>query len=484
MNVTIELDKTDYKSFTFKDNETLEYRLADGEWQDSPKFSGFALKDLVEVFIRIKSTETTYASKEVSVIVKVGYGIQSTKAVNNPTTQSGVSTLSNESTVSVYSVELEQNTFVVTNYNELSAAVKNLSNNYLTTIIIKGSVVLEYDVTLKGKVKLIGEDNAELIFEKTGSKRRIYNTKNSEIIIENIKLTRTVTDSTENFPINLNEAGSIWFINVEFNIAVPTSGANLSYDRITYVPNGPDVRLYFDNCVFNTEAYFYRGTMVFFNSNNDLPQTGGSPTIVDLRNFKIDYSNKTFIIPSKVKVSLDEEFTDLIVSGSQFESNTTYYISNGNFTFQYTTKDLKLQTPTLRSVNVDYANEIITFDSKYLVSKNAEFTDLLTSGDSIVPGIKLFIKEIATGIYMDSDVFETILPERPEVVELVSEFECSFGFAMEYYPNAEYMINGEYQYSPVFIDLESGKTYTVTIRIAATDNSFASNTYQVKVTTK
>ena len=481
MNIQVELAKTDYKSFTLKEIENAEYRLANGEWQDSPTFTGFAIKDLVEVFVRIKSTETTYASLEVSVIVKIGYGIQNSKSINTLPTQSK---LQEQSTVSLYSDELDANTFIVTNYNELSNAVKNLSSNYLTTIIVKGSVVLEYDVTLKGKVKLIGEDNAELIFEKGSSKRRIYNSKNSEITIENIKLTRTVTDNTENFPINLNEAGSIWFVNVEFNVAVPETGANLSYDRITYVPNGPDVRLYFDNCVFNTEAYFYRGTMVFYNSNKDLPQTGGSPTIYDLRNFKIDYNTKTFIIPSKVKVSLDEEFTDLISSGSQFESNTTYYITNGSITFTYTTKNLKLQTPTLRSVNVDYANEIITFDSKYLVSKNAEFTDLVSSGDSIAPGMKLFIKEIATGIYMDSDVYEVTLPERPEVVELASEFECTFGFAMEYYPNAEYVINGEYQYSPVFIGLESGKTYTVTIRIAATDNSFASNTYQVVVTTK
>ena len=55
---------------------------------------------------------------------------------------------------------------------------------------------------------------------------------------------------------------------------------------------------------------------------------------------------------------------------------------------------------------------------------------------------------------------------------------------MEYYPNAQYKIDGEYQYSPVFVGLESGKTYTVTVWFAATDNSFATEAYQVEVTLK
>ena len=269
-----------------------------------------------------------------------------------------------------------------------------------------------------------------------------------------------------------------------FNVAVIASGADMSYDRVTYVPSGPDVTLYFDNCVFDTEAYFYRGTMIFYNSNQELPNTGGSPTIADFRDFKVNYTTKVFNFSSKFKVSEDIEFSELIASGSNFKSNTKYYITDGKITFAYTTKDLKLQTPTLNSVNVDYSNEIITFDSKYLVSKNADFTELLTSGDDVVPGMKLYIKEIGTGIYMDSDVFETVLPERPEVVNLECEFVCTFGFAMEYYPNAEYMIDGVYKFAPIFIGLESGKTYVVTMRLAATESSFASNIYQIEVTIK
>ena len=45
-------------------------------------------------------------------------------------------------------------------------------------------------------------------------------------------------------------------------------------------------------------------------------------------------------------------------------------------------------------------------------------------------------------------------------------------------------IDGEYQLSPVFVNLESNTKYTVTVRVGATDSSFASETYQVEVTTK
>ena len=485
---TLVIEATDRTSITVKSIANAEYRLGDSDWQDSNVLTGFTGLNYVEVYMRIKSTESSFATEEIGVklLPTVLTSVKPITVTSTPSVDGGNDDGKPEETPSEPQVaKLPENTYVVTSYSELNEAIKNLSNNYLTTIIVKGSVVLEYDITVKGKVKFLGEDNGELVFEKETSKRRIYNSKNAEITFENIKLTRTVTGNTENFPITLNENGSVWFINVEFNIAVTAGGANLSFDRITYVPNGANVTLHFDNCVFNTEGYFYRGTMVFYNTNiEQLPATGGSPKIGDFRNFKIDYVNKTFTIPSKVKVSEYEDFSELLSSGDKFKSNTKYYITNGDVTFTYTTKDLQLSTPTLESVNVDYKNETISFASQYLVSKNADFTDLVTSGDTIAPGMKLYIKEIATGIYMDSEVLEVTLPERPIVVKLKSEFECTFGFALEYYPNAEYKIDGEYQSGTVFVGLESGKTYTVTIRLAATDNSFASNTIQVEVTTK
>ena len=481
VDIEVELEDTDYNSITLKPIDGAEYRLANSDWQDSNVFSGFSLRELVEIFVRIKSTEDAYASLEVSVVVKVGFGIQSSKSVQNVNLD--VEEVS-ENNVVVKSTVLPENTYLVTNYSELSQALKKTSNKYLTTIMVSGNISLDYDITISGNVCIVGLDDASIIFEKNNLKRTIYNTKNSNITFENIKLVRTVTDSTEGYLFRLNENGQVWFVDVVFDVAVLPTGADMSYDRVTYVPNGPDVTIYFDNCEFNTLAYFYRGTMIFYNTSKELPSTGGSPVICDFRAFKVNYEDKTLIFSTKFKVSEDSEFSEVLASGTTFKSNTTYYITDGKNTFSYTTKDLKLKTPTLGSVDIDYANQIINFESKYLVSKNEEFTDLVSSGDSIYPGMKLYIKEVASGIYMDSDVFVIELPSKVDKLELVCEFICSFGFAMEYYPNAEYMIDGVYQSAPIFIGLESGKTYVVTMRLAATESAFASDIYQIEVTIK
>ena len=57
---------------------------------------------------------------------------------------------------------------------------------------------------------------------------------------------------------------------------------------------------------------------------------------------------------------------------------------------------------------------------------------------------------------------------------------------MDYFLNAEYKIEGvtNWQSSPIFVGLDGNTTYTVTMRIKATNSSFASNSITVTVTTK
>lgn len=375
----------------------------------------------------------------------------------------------------------DQNEYVVSNYSELASAVSKGSNVYTTTIIINGTINIEKDLTVKGKVRFVGSDSSTLVFENGTKKTAIYNTKNSEIRFENLTIKRTVTDQTEKFVLIFNENGTAWFEEVTFDVAA-LAEPNPSYDRITYCPNGVNLTLYFNNCTFNTEAYFYRGTMVFFN-NELTPATAGSPTIKNFNELKINYETKEITFPSDIKVSEDADFTKTIKSGSIFKSAMTYYVSKDNFTFSFTTKNLKLETPTLASVNVNYEEETITFTDKFLVSLDADFTQLVKSGDKVTPGMKLYIKQLGEGIFFDSDTCETTLPQRPEVVSNTCDFVCSFGFVMKYYDNMEYSIGKEYQLSPVFVGLESDKTYTVTMRIKATGSSFASETTQITVTT-
>ena len=80
--------------------------------------------------------------------------------------------------------------------------------------MVSGNISLDYDITISGNVCIVGLDDASIIFEKNNLKRTIYNTKNSNITFENIKLVRTVTDSTEGYLFRLNENGQVWFVDV------------------------------------------------------------------------------------------------------------------------------------------------------------------------------------------------------------------------------------------------------------------------------
>lgn len=375
----------------------------------------------------------------------------------------------------------ETNEYVVGNFSELSTAVSKASNNYLTKIVVNGSINLEQDLTIKGKVTFIGSETSELVFENGSKKRTIRNSNNSDIRFENITIKRTVTDETEGFLFRFESKGTVWFSEVTFDVATLAS-VSTTYDRVTYVPNGVDVTIYFNDCTYNTEAYFYRGTMVFLNSDA-VPSTAGSPTIKNFNELKIDYSTRTITYPSGIQVSEDSEFKTIVSSGSLFKSTTTYYASKDGYVFSFTTKNLKLDTPTLASVDVDYANEVINISDKFVVSLNAEFTNLLKSGDKVTPGMKLYIKQLAEGIFLESDVCEVTLPERPTVVKLESDFTCSFGFVMKYHENVEFSIGDEYQLSPVFTGLDSNTTYTVKMRVKATNSSFASEIYETTVKT-
>ena len=478
--------------------EGAEYRLADGSWQDSNTFSNLTFGDKVEVFMRIKAEGSTYASNEVSIIIEVGIGVSRVAQVVEKAPVANEEPEINEDDKEVELPEnndevledetealLPANTYVATTFAELKTLVTNSSNKFVTTIIVKGEIVITSDLTINGKVVIKGEDGATLIVENGTKKTTIYNSTNSEITFQNIKFVRTITDNTEGFLFRFHSNGLVWFRDVEFDVVVTEGGVNSSYDRITYVPSGIKVTIYFDNCNFNTDGIFYRGTMIFYNSDADeLPATGGSPTIYDFRKFKVDYVTKTFTFPGKYNVSDSDDFSILLESGCQFASNTTYYIKSGDLVFTYTTDDIQLAKPTIEDVKIDYINETISFASKYLVSKNAEFTQLVNSGDVIVPGMTLYIKEVATGIYMDSEVAVITIPSRPQVSELTTDYVCSFGCAIKYYPNTLYKLDGEYQESPVFVGLESGKTYTVTIYLDATNDSFASETYEIQVTLK
>ena len=486
----IELVSTTKTAVTVKMIDGAEYRIIDSngdviyDWEEYNEFTDLDYGSTVTVCMRMKGTSTSYASEEVAIRLVLGQKdsvenveVGSTE-VNIPTeTVTPEISFNDENNVEIS----EGNRIVVSNYNELTAAIKTTNNVTMTTIVINGTVYLEYDITVKGKVTFVGGENGVLAFENNGKKRTIYNSKGCELHFENITLKRTVTDETEGYLFRF-ESSTVSFTEVTFDVATLAT-VNEQYDRITYCPSGTELTIYFNNCTYETEAYFYRGTMVFYNCDL-IPKTAGKPTIYDFSGLKLNYEEKTFKFPSTIKVSEEDDFSELVGNGSTIKSNTTYYATKDGFVFEFKTRNLKLAKPTIDNLFIDFVSEKVYFSDKHMVALDDSFTQLVTSGDQVAPGMTLYVKRLAEGIYFESDAAEIKVPERPTVFELESAFICEFGFVMSYYENVEYSIGGEYQLSPVFVGLESNTTYTVTMRFKATDSSFASSEYTVTITTK
>ena len=438
------------------------------------------------VCMRMAATETSFASETVYVKLTLG-NLSTVTDYTKPTESTTPQTPTIPATPTIKDDELvlentDEVSYVVRNYSELVAAVAKTSKNYMTTIIIEGSIALQGDLKISGKVKFVGSANAELVFEYNGTKYKISNTKDSDIQFENLTIKRTVVNTTQTYIINCLENGRVSFTEVTFDIAISSDGVNADVDRITYCPDGVDLVVIFNNCTYNTQAYFYRGTFIFIN-DDELPKTNKA-TVYDFNKIKVRYDKHVLRFPVTFKVSEDEDFTELVATGSLLKSNTTYYVTNGEIVFSFTTKNIKLANPTINDLAIDYYNEKVYFSDKYLVATNSDMTEILSSGATITPGATLYVKRLGEDIYLDSDVVAIKLPERPTMPQLNAEIVTDFGFVMEGYENAVYSIDGSIQLSPVFVGLESNKTYTVSVYLFATESTFRSQVYETTVTIK
>ncbi len=369
-------------------------------------------------------------------------------------------------------------------FSSLSKAVASANSSQNTVITVGGEIVLEGDLTVKGNVKLIGVNDAVLVFESGGKKTGISLSKNSNLSVCNLTVKRTVTAETEKFLFYTYANGAtLSFEDVTFEVATEEI-ASISYDRVTYCSSKDALSVYCNNCTFNTDAYFYRGLMVFYNCDS-MPQTAGDPTIKNFTDLKIDYLTGKLTFSADIYVSEDENFASLVKSGSKFKSETTYFAKRSDFSFSFKTKKLKRETPTEESVTVDYANETISFGQGFIVSRDSSFNEPIESGSKIFPCDTLYIKEKGEGIFEESQMFEMTLPSRSAEITPSCAFVCEFGFAMEHLRGSEYSLDGKtWTDSPVFIGLKSGEEYTVTVRRKATEKSFCSESRQIKVKVK
>lgn len=373
---------------------------------------------------------------------------------------------------------------VVSDFEQLKSAFSSASASKTVNVTLACDIEIKSDLSLKGNLNIKANNKEKLVFDFNNDKTGISLSKNSSIGLDNVTIVRRAINETEEKFLfyTYDKQVTLNFANCVFDVATQEV-VSLSFDRIVYCSTENALTCYLNNCTFNTSAYFYRGTYVVFNCDT-IPQSAGKAVVKDFTGLKIDYQNNQITFPSDINVSEDADFTQNIKSGAKIKSNFTYYALKGDFQFAFTTRNLKYETPTEASVQIDFANEIINYDSAYAVYSDESLSKKVESGSAVNPGQKLYIVQLASGIFQTSDTFCYELPLRPAKRELTADFTCYFGFVIQHVNNMEYRLNGgEWQKSPVFIGLNSSTEYVVDMRVSATANSFVSEIYTIRVTT-
>lgn len=144
----------------------------------------------------------------------------------------------------------------------------------------------------------------------------------------------------------------------------------------------------------------------------------------------------------------------------------------------------KPDAPAASVVAVNYAAETITYDGKYEVSGDSNFSSIISSGSKVNPGSLLYVRVKASGNVPASDATSFFLSTRPMLMDRIS-----FDYATETFNS-----NNSFQYSfddsswqscPGKLSLADVSGHDkVYFRLAATGSSFASDSYDVAVPTR
>lgn len=144
----------------------------------------------------------------------------------------------------------------------------------------------------------------------------------------------------------------------------------------------------------------------------------------------------------------------------------------------------KPDAPAASVVTVNYAAETITYDGKYEVSGDSNFSSIISSGSKVNPGSLLYVRVKASGNVPASDATSFFLSTRPMLMDRIS-----FDYATETFNS-----NNSFQYSfddsswqscPGKLSLADVSGHDkVYFRLAATGSSFASDSYDVAVPTR
>ena len=133
-------------------------------------------------------------------------------------------------------------------------------------------------------------------------------------------------------------------------------------------------------------------------------------------------------------------------------------------------------------VTVNYMEQTIDFDdTKYEVSASEDFGTLSLKGGAVTPGTTLYVRAKGGA----SEVTQIVLEKPVLTADTVPQATVSDNYIRYTAEGYEYKFgeNGEWTTLGSWGNLTAGTAYQIQIRIAATENSFASDIVTVTVTT-
>ncbi len=133
-------------------------------------------------------------------------------------------------------------------------------------------------------------------------------------------------------------------------------------------------------------------------------------------------------------------------------------------------------------VTVNYMEQTIDFDdTKYEVSASEDFGTLILKGGAVTPGTTLYVRAKGGA----SEVTQIVLEKPALTADTVPQATVSDNYIRYTAEGYEYKFgeNGEWTTLGSWGNLTAGTAYQIQIRIAATENSFASDIVTVTVTT-
>lgn len=257
---------------------------------------------------------------------------------------------------------------------------------------------------------------------------------------------------------------------IESTAPVELANGNTSYVSVAFAHDNDISDLYVGKTLKQGEGFYTQGTY---------GQASGAHIHIEVALGK--YSDVGGGILSFVRAQSRATDPDEVF----YLYENTSITKSGGYNWKYASSTVtKPDAPAASVVAVNYAAETITYDGKYEVSGDSNFGSIISSGSKVNPGSMLYVRVKASGNVPASDATSLFLSTRPMLMDRIS-----FDYATETFNS-----NNSFQYSfddsswqscPGKLSLADVKGHDkVYFRLAATDSSFASDSYDVAVPTR